>query len=44
MFPREFLSKLEQWADSEDRKPLAVHKYLEWMMEEIEHFPAVGHE
>ena len=24
MFPREFLSKLEQWADSEDRKPLVV--------------------
>jgi len=22
----------------------AVHKYLEWMMEEIEHLPAVGHE
>ena len=24
MFPRKFLSKLEQWADSEDRKPLVV--------------------
>ena len=24
MFPREFLSKLEQWTDSEDRKPLVV--------------------
>jgi hypothetical protein len=22
----------------------AVHKYLEWMMEEIEHLPAVGNE
>jgi predicted AAA+ superfamily ATPase len=24
MFSRDFLSKLEQWADSENRKPLVV--------------------